>query len=128
MCSSDLLDRHYRQLQARLGDPDGTDRLHQLRISAKKLRYVTEFFAELYPRKKVRRFLRPLANLQEVLGAFNDTCVAQQMVSKAAEGVRPLDPQARGMALGWIAAGQAQVVPRIEASARAPLKAASFWE
>ena len=47
-------------------------RLHRLRIALKKLRYTAEFLAPLYPKEKVRRYIKKLRGLQEHLGAIND--------------------------------------------------------
>ena len=49
--------------------------LHRLRIDGKKLRYLLEFFSDLYPRPTVTRFIRELKQLQDILGDFNDTQV-----------------------------------------------------
>jgi len=54
---------------------------HKLRIAAKKLRYVSEFFANLFPRPKARRqrqdFLESLRELQDCLGDLNDVTAHQ---------------------------------------------------
>jgi len=52
--------------------------LHILRIECKKLRYLMEFFASLFPRKKVNTLIGQLKNLQDNLGDFNDLCVQQE--------------------------------------------------
>jgi CHAD domain-containing protein len=52
--------------------------LHVLRIECKKLRYLMEFFASLFPRKKVNALIGQLKNLQDNLGDFNDLCVQQE--------------------------------------------------
>jgi CHAD domain-containing protein len=52
--------------------------LHVLRIECKKLRYLMEFFASLFPRKKVNTLIGQLKNLQDNLGDFNDLCVQQE--------------------------------------------------
>ena len=52
--------------------------LHVLRIECKKLRYLMEFFAALFPRKKVKVLIGQLKNLQDNLGDFNDLCVQQE--------------------------------------------------
>jgi len=52
--------------------------LHVLRIECKKLRYLMEFFASLFPRKKINTLIKQLKNLQDNLGAFNDLCVQQE--------------------------------------------------
>jgi CHAD domain-containing protein len=52
--------------------------LHALRIECKKLRYLMEFFASLFPRKKMNALIAQLKNLQDNLGDFNDLCVQQE--------------------------------------------------
>ena len=55
------------------------ERLHRLRIDCKKLRYLLEFFASLYPPAKLQRLIKALKRLQDNLGDFNDLHV--QMVA-----------------------------------------------
>ncbi len=45
---------------------------HRLRIALKKLRYAAEFYGPLYRKKKVKRYIAGLKELQDLLGAFND--------------------------------------------------------
>jgi CHAD domain-containing protein len=52
--------------------------LHVLRIECKKLRYLMEFFAGLFPRKKIKALIEQLKNLQDNLGRFNDLRVQQE--------------------------------------------------
>lgn len=58
-------------IDARTPDED----VHQLRIECKKLRYLMEFFAELYPDDALKPLLGALKGLQDILGKFNDFCV-----------------------------------------------------
>jgi CHAD domain-containing protein len=51
--------------------------LHQLRKTCKKLRYLNEFFQNLYPKKKVRELINSLKVLQDNLGEFQDLVVQQ---------------------------------------------------
>ena len=46
--------------------------LHSLRKTAKKLRYLIEFFQQLYPEMDIKNLLKSLKSLQEVLGDFQD--------------------------------------------------------
>jgi len=46
---------------------------HRLRISLKKLRYAAEFYGPLYKHKKVKRYIKRLKDLQDLLGSYNDT-------------------------------------------------------
>ncbi len=48
------------------------DALHRLRIAAKKLRYLLEFFRSLYPAERVDPRITELKGLQDVLGELND--------------------------------------------------------
>ncbi len=51
--------------------------LHQLRIDGKKLRYLLEFFASLYPPNQVKTLIVQLKKLQDNLGEFNDLSIQQ---------------------------------------------------
>lgn len=83
---------------SRLADPPPPEELHRLRIDAKKLRYLLEFFASLYPRKTVVRLVKELKGFQDVLGGFNDmevqrahlTELAQQLVTEGESSARAL--------------------------------------
>lgn len=55
--------------------PDET--IHELRIQCKKLRYLIESFAPLFPTKEVKALLKKLKKMQEHLGLFNDRSVQQ---------------------------------------------------
>lgn len=77
--------------------------LHQLRIEAKRLRYAGEMFSPLFGRKKARRFLSALAEVQDELGHLNDLAVAAGLLAEiAAPGEE--GAFATGVAEGWIAA------------------------
>jgi CHAD domain-containing protein len=51
--------------------------VHALRIHCKKLRYLMEFFASLFPTPAFKALLKPLKLLQDNLGLFNDFGVQQ---------------------------------------------------
>ena len=59
--------------------------LHNLRIDCKKLRYLLEFFAGLYPPQQVGRLIRALKKLQDNLGTFQDLSVQSLTLSSFAE-------------------------------------------
>lgn len=48
------------------------DALHNLRIECKKLRYLLEFFADLFPPEEAAPLLKQLKRLQDNLGAVSD--------------------------------------------------------
>ena len=59
---------------------------HKIRISAKKLRYATEFFATIFPGRKAakrrRIFAKSLKRLQNSLGDLNDFAVHDRLASR----------------------------------------------
>ncbi|MCA3189082.1 CYTH and CHAD domain-containing protein [Cupriavidus sp.] len=76
---------------------------HRARIAAKKLRYATEFFADLFRPATLKPYRRVLAKLQDDLGWGNDMAVADGLLNhlelhhrKAAAGA--------GYARGFLAA------------------------
>ena len=75
------LGRNVRKLDA----PD----LHRLRIRIKKLDYAAEFFGSLWPNQRTKRYLTALRGLEEALGVFHDTTVADGQLAHftSAEGV-----------------------------------------
>ncbi|MGH3717169.1 MAG: CHAD domain-containing protein [Micromonosporaceae bacterium] len=68
--------RAYRRVvkPARRITPDSpAEALHDVRKRAKELRYLLEFFAELYPDDDLRRLVKALKKLQDNLGSFQDS-------------------------------------------------------
>jgi CHAD domain-containing protein len=59
--------------------------LHVLRIECKKLRYLMEFFASLFPGKKINVLIDQLKKLQDNLGDFNDLCVQEDYLFNIAD-------------------------------------------
>lgn len=66
------------------------EQVHELRIGCKKLRYLMEFFAPLYPAALVKPILKPLKRLQDNLGLFNDYSVQQAFLQAFMEDHEPL--------------------------------------
>ena len=93
--------------------------LHELRISAKKLRYALEFFRDLYGKKAVREALDALTALQDCLGAINDAAVGRSLLDqlrvRLSAGVKARRLAAvaeREHAIGLISGWQAQRIAR----------------
>lgn len=61
------------------------ERLHRVRIGAKRARYAAEFFASLFPGKQVRPYVQALKRLQDELGWFNDAAVAARLLEETCE-------------------------------------------
>ena len=65
----------YRRILKLGGDLDHdppAETLHRLRIEAKKLRYLLEFFHSLYPAPEINARIKELKGIQDILGRFND--------------------------------------------------------
>ncbi len=69
--------------------------LHDLRIEVKKLRYLMEFFASLFPEKTTTKLIKQLKRLHNNLGDFNDLFVQQQYLAHIAEELPIRDHQSR---------------------------------
>ncbi|MBT8143174.1 MAG: CHAD domain-containing protein [Gammaproteobacteria bacterium] len=67
-------------------------RVHRLRIHAKKLRYLMEFFRGIYPRKKIGVYVGALKRLQQNLGDFHDYHVQADALRKFAAGMAQEGP------------------------------------
>lgn len=78
---------------------------HDLRIRVKKLRYAVDFFASLYPTKKVAAIRNALSTLQEGLGSLNDVAVARgllaEITAKASGHTARELYRASGLVVGW---------------------------
>ena len=59
--------------------------LHRLRIDAKKLRYLLEFFHSLYPATEIDARIKELKRIQDILGGFNDMEVQRDRLSSFAQ-------------------------------------------
>jgi len=74
---------------------------HKMRRSLKKLRYMIEFFAPVFPGKDVKPFVKQLKTLQDVFGYVNDVRMAEQLRTIAVEfGEGPDSALSAGIVLG----------------------------
>lgn len=101
-----LAKRHERLLRVGKGLKTLTiEQRHMLRIAIKKARYAAEFFAELYPGKSAKPYVRSLKTLQESLGHLNDLATAERLMADLSRGVAGGDGavlhRAAGMVEGW---------------------------
>lgn len=76
------LKRRYRQASKCGRKMDRTEARHTLRIAVKKLRYASEFFTPLFNAKKVSAYGKAEAELQDILGGFNDRAVAINLLAE----------------------------------------------
>jgi CHAD domain-containing protein len=89
--SAGQLTRRFRKIRKqgkKLARLDARSR-HKLRIQAKKVRYASEFFSDLFPGKKASRrrakFLSALGRLQDCLGDLNDIAVHEDRITAIAD-------------------------------------------
>lgn len=77
--------------------------LHTLRISIKKQRYTVEFFQTLFPYPEVKKYISSLSELQDILGAINDSANTPKLLKKIPiSKTKSLEArEAVGIILGW---------------------------
>ncbi len=68
-----------------ISDTSPPEALHDLRKTAKKLRYLMEFFQGLYPKKDINQLIKALKNFQTVLGNFQDYDVQENNIKHFSE-------------------------------------------
>jgi CHAD domain-containing protein len=85
-----------------IGPETPPESLHRLRIDAKKLRYLLEFFRSLYDAEEIGRLVKALKQLQDNLGDFNDFIVQQATLGRFAQQMIDdrLEPAETLMAMG----------------------------
>jgi CHAD domain-containing protein len=84
-----LADKPWRRLRRAVDDlrPDSPDEaFHAIRIRAKRARYAAEAVAPIYG-KPARRFAEALSDVQDVLGRYQDTTVAETWLRDAAKAL-----------------------------------------
>jgi len=96
---------------------------HAARLAAKKLRYATEFFAPLFPRKRTRDYRRALAVLQEELGLWNDAAVAAGLAAAISGAESAVAAAFSGAAAAAGAAREESLTQAWDAFA----KVSTFW-
>jgi triphosphatase len=109
-----LLDQESQRLLKRGNKLKGASvrERHRVRIAAKRTRYATEFFAALYPKKKVRPYVQALSSLQDYLGWLNDAAVAERLLgelSDADDGLR----EGAALVRGYLAADGERSEPTV---------------
>lgn len=93
------------------------DKLHELRVSLKRLRYAIEFLLPLLPEKATVRYANELAEIQDTLGYINDEAVARGRL-KAWAGKDPELRSGAAFVAGWhapkIARLRRSILPALE--------------
>jgi CHAD domain-containing protein len=131
--ADEVLQTRHRQAmkRGRKFDELSDEALHRLRISLKKLRYSTEFFAALYGDDRTTAYLNGLRQLQDDLGHLNDVAVAEtrlaDLCARAGHDEAGELGMACGAVIGWHSHALARIRPRIAKDWRAFSRAEPFW-
>ena len=126
------LERRHRKV-GRLADrlDVSDDARHAVRIELKKLRYASEFFRDLYPRRGAKRFVRRMARVQTALGRMNDVATAERILAEllarlGPERTREHD-RAAGFVEGWAAQLAADALRETENAWERLERTRAFW-
>lgn len=98
--------------------------LHRLRLRAKRMRYVAEAFAPLFPGHGARRTIRRLATLQDALGHLNDGAVAGTLMAALGPAGRGLGG---GLVRGFVAGRQAAALAPAQRAWEKLRELEPFW-
>jgi len=99
--ASQRITKAYRRILKKgsgLGEDPPAEALHRLRIDAKKLRYLLEFFRSLYPKREIAARIKELKRLQDILGGFNDMEIQRDRLAGFAETLHA-DPSVKARVL-----------------------------
>ncbi|HKD48413.1 MAG TPA: CHAD domain-containing protein [Rhizomicrobium sp.] len=129
-----LLDRQQARALKRGRKAQDADEvhLHRLRIALKKLRYTAEFLAPLYPKRKVKQYVRELRGLQEHLGAINDIAhvratMATLLREPESKRIAPGERFAAGLVAGWYRAQRPHIAKQALRRWKRFSKVKPFW-
>ena len=100
-----LLRKAEKRLAKRIDGLDEADApgRHRVRIAAKKARYAAEFFSDLLPARRVKRYVGHLEQVQDRLGLLNDLAVAEHLLEELKGGSSQVAKQA-AYVRGYVAA------------------------
>ncbi len=130
-----LLQQRHRKLlkQGRNLAAATPEKRHKLRISIKKLRYASEFFASLYDRKKSRAMIGDLSQLQDTLGDLNDLAITERQLETVvyqafAHPSHDAIIRSVGLVVGWCTARAKRGGPSLLAEWEVFAARKPFWK
>lgn len=125
-----VLDRRWRRIEQageRIAELPPAE-FHALRIQAKRMRYAAELFLPLWGRKRGKRFLSRLADVQDAFGLANDAVVAHGLMTElAGRGGGEAMAWACGVAEGWALARARRARSRATSAWTRLLDNGNFW-
>lgn len=98
------------------------ERRHDLRIAFKKLRYALEFFAPLFPGKRLVAYQSSLSSIQDLLGTLNDQVTASRLIRELHSKGEP-----QPLTKGWIAGRTQLLLSALNAELRRFLACRRPW-
>ena len=96
---------------------------HQVRIDAKRLRYLVDFYSSLFSKSRVERYAKILGRIQDLLGETNDDAIAMTRIESLAAPERFID-----FARGWFAARTLANLASMDAVITDLTDAKHFWQ
>jgi inorganic triphosphatase YgiF len=123
----DRLDKRARKKGKNLLELPPHER-HETRIALKNLRYASDFFTSLFGKSRAsKKFQRAIGDLQDALGAYNDSIVARATVADLQKVAGAAGARAAGVVDGWTARGAADADAHLGVAWKAYRKAPRFW-
>ena len=126
----EILDRRHRKAKRLAKDAYRVEEaeLHALRLRLKKLRYATEFFASLFPERRVRTYLKAISRPQQSLGHLNDARSLKSLLEPMAARVgADAGAKALGAVTGFHAGRTKSLLAEARAEVRDFARARRFW-
>ena len=75
-------------MNAAINSQSADEKIHELRIEFKKLRYLIEFFVDLLPKKRTGKIVIEIKKIQTVLGDYNDYCIQIEFLNSYIDDTR----------------------------------------
>ncbi|WP_227431218.1 CYTH and CHAD domain-containing protein [Psychrobacter sp. I-STPA6b] len=95
---------------------------HDVRKRLKSLRYISEFAAPIFKKKKHKKFLKYLEPAQDVLGEYNDSLVGHDFYQQ-----KVTDDANAWFAVGYFGAQEKHAAKRCAESLKSVKNAPKFW-
>jgi len=103
-------------------------RRHRVRIRVKRIRYACDFFASVFPARRLESYLDGLRGIQDILGEMNDIAVQRAMLRKLVPPRSPLGVvRAEAVSRASLALREQDLIAALEPAWRAFETGRPFW-